>query len=58
MLYYLEQRVNGAWKLLKEVTSWSAWDEVRSSVGSFRLVDPRTGFAEREVHLSGPVKSL
>lgn len=53
MLYRLEQRIEGAWRLLKEVTSWDAWSEVsHAGRGSFRLVDPRSGVAEREIHVA------
>lgn len=52
MLYRLEHRVDGEWRLLREITSWGAWDEVRQvNSGSFRLVHPKTGLAEHELHL-------
>jgi len=50
MLYQLEQRIEGVWRLLREVTS-SQWQEITSyHSGSFRLVDPKSQIVEREFH--------
>lgn len=51
MQYRLEQWIDGAWKLLKEVSGYGSWSEIaRFTRGSFRLVNVKTGLAEREVH--------
>lgn len=58
MLYNLEQRVEGTWQLLQEVTDLAVWENIRGQSGSFRLLNPRTGYVEREVHNLAPIKSL
>lgn len=53
MLYRLEQKIDGGWKFLKEVTNVGSWMELRQmGKGSFRLIDPLTGLVVRELHHS------